>query len=91
MLIKLEFSDKGRSWMKACVFAGNLAVLMNGSPAHEIGIKMGLKQEYPLVHFIFILVVEGLSGLVVRTKELDLYSGFKVNTSGFGNVSPSVC
>lgn len=68
--------------MKACVFAGNLAVLMNGSPTQEIGVQMGLKQEYPLAHFIFILVVQGLSGLVVRTKELDLYSGFKVGISG---------
>lgn len=53
MLIRFGFSKKWRSWMKACVFAGNLVVLVNGFPTHKISIQRGLKQGYPLDFFHF--------------------------------------
>lgn len=81
MLIIFVLSEKCRSWMKACVFAGNRAVLVNGCPIQEIRIKRGLKQGSPLAPFFFLLVAEGLSGLVVRAKELGLYCGFKFGNS----------
>lgn len=64
--ILFELSDKYGSWMHACVFHKNLTVLVNGYPIQENNIKTGLKQDNPLVPFLFLLVMEGLSGLFIR-------------------------
>lgn len=72
--------------MKAYVFAGNLTVLVNGFPTQEIRIQRGLKQGDTINPYLFLLVFEGLSGLVASAKEIGLYSRFRVNTSGL--VSP---
>lgn len=80
MLIRFDFSEKSRSWMRTCVFVGNLVVLVNGCPTQEIIIKRGLKQEDHLAFFPFLLVVEGLSGLVTKAKEIGLYCGFRMGT-----------
>ncbi|MCH79914.1 RNA-directed DNA polymerase (Reverse transcriptase), partial [Trifolium medium] len=47
MLRRFGFNDKWCSWIKACVFAGNLSILVNGSPTEEISINKGLKQGDP--------------------------------------------
>jgi hypothetical protein len=59
MLVRFGFGVKWRSWIRACVFRGNLSVLVNGSPTEEINIQRGLKQGDPLAPFLFLLVVEG--------------------------------
>lgn len=63
------------------MFAGNLVVLINGSPTQEIKIQRGLKQEVPLAPFLFLLVAEGLSGLLKRATERNIFSDFKVGSS----------
>lgn len=47
MLTKSGFSEKWMSWMRACVFVGNLAVMVNGYPNQEINIQRVLKQGNP--------------------------------------------
>jgi len=64
MMRSLGFSDRWYRWIRACVFCGNLSVLVNGCPTEEVNIRRGLKQGDPLALFLFLLVVEGLSGLV---------------------------
>ena len=44
MLYRLGFYDKWRAWMHACVFSGNLAIMVNGSIIKEISTQRGLKQ-----------------------------------------------
>jgi hypothetical protein len=55
MLQKFGFGCKWRAWMRACVCAGNMSVLVNGSPTGEINIKRGLKQGDPLAPLLFLL------------------------------------
>ncbi|GAU38652.1 hypothetical protein TSUD_276920 [Trifolium subterraneum] len=64
MLRRCGFCEKWIHWIRACVFAGNLSVLVNGSPTPEINIQRGLKQGDTLAPFLFLLVVEGLSGVM---------------------------
>jgi hypothetical protein len=82
MMQRLGFNDRWRSWIRACVFCGRLSVLVNGSSTKEINIHRGLKQGDPLTPFLFLLVVEGLSGLVRSVEAKGLYHGFKVASSG---------
>ncbi|MCI94700.1 putative non-LTR retroelement reverse transcriptase, partial [Trifolium medium] len=43
-----------------------MSVLVNGSPSEEINIQRGLKQGDPLAPFLFLLVAEGLGGLMKK-------------------------
>jgi hypothetical protein len=78
MLLRFGFGAKWRAWMRACVCAGNLSVLVNGSPTEEIGIKRGLKQGDPLAPLLFLLVAEGLGLLMRRAIESHRFSPFLV-------------
>jgi hypothetical protein len=81
MLGRFGFSDKWRAWIRACVFAGNMSILVNGSTTTEINIQRGLKQGDPLAPFLFILVAEGLGGLMKKAVELNRFKGFKVGSN----------
>lgn len=61
--------------MRAYVFDGNLEVLVNGYSTQESSTQIGLKQWDPLAHFFFLLMDEGLGGLVDKAEEVDLYLG----------------
>jgi hypothetical protein len=78
MLRRFGFGDKWIRWIKACVFAGNLSVLVNGSPTPEVNIQRGLKQGDPLAPFLFLLVAEGFAGLMRSAVEKKLFKGFGV-------------
>lgn len=60
----------------------SLLVLVNGCPTRRIHIKRSLKQGDPLAPFLFLLVVEGLSGLIRQTVEVGLFRGFSVREPG---------
>jgi hypothetical protein len=57
-------------------------VLINGSPTSEINIQRGLKQGDPLAPFLFLLVTEGLGGLLKRAVELNRFKGFRIGSQG---------
>jgi hypothetical protein len=57
-----------------------MSILVNGSPTREINIQKGLKQGDPLAPFLFLLVAEGLGGVMRKTVELGLFRGFKVGS-----------
>ncbi|MCH85394.1 LINE-1 reverse transcriptase like [Trifolium medium] len=82
MLVRFGFCDKWRAWIRACVFAGNMSVLVNGSAMEEINIQRGLKQGDPLAPFLFLLVAEGLGGLMKKAVEQNRFRGFEVGRNG---------
>jgi hypothetical protein len=81
MLDRFGFCSKWKDCIRACVFAGNMSVLVNGSQSEEINIQRGLKQGDPLAPFLFLLVAEGLGGVMKRAVELNCFRGFKVGAS----------
>ncbi|MCI02845.1 putative non-LTR retroelement reverse transcriptase, partial [Trifolium medium] len=81
LIFKVDF-EKAYNSIRACVFSGNLSVLVNGSPTEEINIQKGLKQGDPLAPFLFLLVVEGLSGAIRSAEEHNLFKGFQVGNTG---------
>jgi len=81
MLDRLNFGFKWIEWMKCCICSSSLSILVNGSPTEEISIQRGLKQGDPLAPFLFLLVAEGLNGLVQKALSSSIISGFKVEVS----------
>lgn len=55
---------------------------MNGCLKEEISIQKGLKQGVPLAYFLFLLVVESLSGLLKMVVSIVVFEGFKVGFDG---------
>jgi hypothetical protein len=78
MLRRFGFEDKWIDWIRVCVFAGNLSVLVNGSPTEEINIQRGLKQGDPLAPFLFLIVAEGFSGVMRKAVEVGSFKGLVV-------------
>lgn len=65
---------------QTCVFYGNLVILVNGCLTREIIIERDQKQGDPLASFLFLLVVEGLSGLIFKAIKMALFIGIKVRS-----------
>ncbi|MCH96459.1 LINE-1 reverse transcriptase like, partial [Trifolium medium] len=58
-----------------------MSILVNGSPTTDFKVEKGLRQGDPLSPFLFLIVVEGLTQLVNRAVELELYRSFKVSNN----------
>ena len=53
-------------------------MLVNGSPTEEFKPSRGLRQGDPMAPFLFLVVVEGLAGLVRQALRTDVLRGIKV-------------
>ncbi|XP_058751966.1 uncharacterized mitochondrial protein AtMg01250-like [Vicia villosa] len=72
----MGFGEKWKRWMELLVFSSNMSVLVNGSPTKEFKVSKGLRQGDPLSPFLFVLVVEGLTGLVKNSMLSGDFQGF---------------
>lgn len=82
MMTRFGFPTKLIEWMKACVCAGSMSILVNGSSTEQIDIQRGLKQGDPLAPFLFLLVAEGFSGLMRNAERCNLFEGFGFKREG---------
>jgi hypothetical protein len=57
------------------------AVLVNGSPMADLSVGKGLRQGDPLSPFLFLIVVEGLTGLMRKAVDGGSFHDFKVNNN----------
>jgi hypothetical protein len=81
MMGRMGFADGWRRWIKACVFNSSMSVLVNGSPTTDFNVGKGLRQGDPLSPFLFLIVVEGLSGLMSKAVDSNLFHGYKVSNN----------
>jgi hypothetical protein len=79
MMRRMGFAEGWRRWIRACVFHSSMSVLVNGSPTNEFHVGKGLRQGDPLSPFLFLIVTEGLSGLMHKAVENNLFHGYKVS------------
>jgi hypothetical protein len=81
MMLKMGFSEGWLKWMRACIFESTMSILVNGSPTDDFKVGRGLRQGDPLSPFLFLIVAEGLAGLVRRAVEIGRFKGYQVNPS----------
>lgn len=82
MIGRFGMNQRWKSWIKECIFKGDLSVLINGSPSKEVKIQKGLKQGDPPAPFLFLMVAEGLTGMMSNVVSAGLFKGFKVGIDG---------
>jgi len=78
MLGRMGFHDKWIQWIKGCLVSSSVSVLVNGSLTEEFKPTRGLRQGDPLAPFLFLVVAEGLSGLVRQALRKEVLRGVKV-------------
>ncbi|CAJ2670830.1 unnamed protein product [Trifolium pratense] len=56
-----------------------MSVLVNGSPTTDFDVGKGLRQGDPLSPFLFLIVAEGLTGLMHKAVDSNRFHGYKVS------------
>ena len=82
MMARLGFCQKWIRWIKECMESSSVSVLVNGSPTKEFVPTRGLRQGGPMAPFLFLIVAEGLAGLVRQAVKKGLYCGVQVGAQG---------
>ncbi|GLU16530.1 hypothetical protein SLE2022_329610 [Rubroshorea leprosula] len=82
MMSRFGFGGKWRRWIRECLSTARVSVLVNGSPTEEFAMGKGLRQGDPLSPFLFLMVAEGLHGLVKKAEEEGLLQGIMVGNNG---------
>ncbi|PNY01532.1 ribonuclease H [Trifolium pratense] len=68
--------------MRAYIFESSMSILINGSPIEDFKVERGLRQGDPLSPFLFLIVVEGLVGLMRRAVEIGKFKGYQSKIYG---------
>ncbi|GLT36948.1 hypothetical protein SLA2020_112930 [Shorea laevis] len=82
MMSRFGFGVKWQGWIRECLSTARVSILVNGSPTEEFEMGKGLRQRDPLSLFLFLMVAEGLHGLVKKAKMEGLIQGITVGTKG---------
>ncbi|KAJ9678120.1 hypothetical protein PVL29_022881 [Vitis rotundifolia] len=72
------FSHRWRKWMRGCLSSVSFAVLVNGNAKGWVKASRGLRQGDHLSPFLFTLVADVLSRMVLRAEERNALEGFRV-------------
>ncbi|GKV25759.1 hypothetical protein SLEP1_g35153 [Rubroshorea leprosula] len=86
MMNRMGLGVKWRNWMWECLSTARISILINGSPTSEFPISNGLRQGDPLSSFLFLLVAEGLSGLVKKVEGEGLLKGVVIGRGDVDNL-----
>jgi hypothetical protein len=81
MMLRIGFVEGWCRWIRACVFQSSMSVLVNGSPIEHFSVGKRLMQGDPLSPFLFLIVAEGLTGLMSKAVDNSLFNGYKVSNS----------
>ena len=64
LMLKMGFNDRLTRLIMECVRLVSYSILVNGEPRGNIIPTRGIRQGDPLSPFLFLLVSEGLNGLL---------------------------
>ncbi|RVW53963.1 Heat shock 70 kDa protein 17 [Vitis vinifera] len=72
------FSSKWRIWMTGCLSSVSYAILVNGNAKGWVKASRGLRQGDPLSLFLFTIVANVLSRMLLKAEEESVLEGFRV-------------
>ncbi|RVW99583.1 Transposon TX1 uncharacterized 149 kDa protein [Vitis vinifera] len=78
VLEKKGFSSKWRSWMRGCLSSVSYVILVNGNAKGWVKASRGLRQGDPLSPFLFTIVADVLSRMLLKVEARNLLEGFKI-------------
>ncbi|XP_019442242.1 PREDICTED: uncharacterized protein LOC109346956 [Lupinus angustifolius] len=78
MMERMGFCLKWRSWIKSCLQSNSISILVNGSPTAEFNMTRGLRQGDPIAPFLFLIVAEGLAGIMRSAVSQRIFTGYSV-------------
>ena len=79
---KMGFHPTWVGWIMECIKSVSYSILVNGVPKGHILPTRGIRQGDPLSPYLFLLVSEGLNGLIHHAVERGQIEGFALCCSG---------
>ncbi|RVW14640.1 Transposon TX1 uncharacterized 149 kDa protein [Vitis vinifera] len=76
------FSLRWRKWMRGCLSSVSYAVLVNGNAKGWVKASRGLRQGDPLSPFLFTIVADVLSRMLLKAEERNVLEGFRYSRRG---------
>jgi len=83
MLRRLGFPTNGYYWLKGVWSRHRYLYWSTEAPTEEFKPSRGLRQGNPLAPFLFLVVAEGLAGMVRQALRMDVLRGVKVGMNSF--------
>ncbi|RVW48807.1 putative ribonuclease H protein [Vitis vinifera] len=80
------FSPRWRKWMKGCLSSVSFAVLVNGNAKGWVKASRGLRQDDPLSPFLFTIVADVLSRMLLKAEERNVLEGFRYSRGGYDDL-----
>ncbi|GJV89910.1 putative RNA-directed DNA polymerase [Tanacetum coccineum] len=77
-LKKMGFGEKWCDWVFSCISSYELEFLINGESIGSIRPSRGIRQGDPLSPYLFIIVADVLSSMVINALQNSLLSGIKM-------------
>ena len=81
LLQQCGFSEKWGKWTRCCISTVKFSILINGCPSDFFGSSRGLWQGDPLSPFLFDIVMEALSHMLVAATTTGQFLGFTVGNA----------
>ena len=79
---KMGFEDRWIQLIYGCISSVSYSILVNGEPHDDIKPTKGLRQGDPLSPYLFLLVSEGLNGLIQQAVTAGHLRGFSLCRNG---------
>ena len=75
---KMGFDDKWIQMIFGCISSISYFILVHGNPQGDIKPTRGLRHKDPLSSYLFLLVSEGLNGLIYQSVTASDIKGFSL-------------
>ena len=82
LMAKMGFDDRWIQLIYGCISSVSYSILVNGEPHGDIKPTRGLRQGNPLSPYLFLLVSEGLNGLIQQAVGVGDIKGFSLYRNG---------
>ena len=91
ILERMGFPSKWRKWVYFCISMVKFSVLVNREATGFFPSSRGLRQGDPLSPFLFILVMESLSRLIIKATAVGVLEGIHINGPALMVLRSPIC